>query len=263
MRPALRVKRLRGRQLVRLRSLYHTTDCPRTRTRVQMVLLSSDGYSVAEIAELTRQSTDTVRRWLKRFIAQGWRGLLEELHAGRPAAITPAAEQFLSGCLQSTPREFGISRPSWTTELLAQVVRRRLKIEVTGECIRQHLAQVDGVCRRPTWTVKYRAQAQPGNAQKKAGSQGFCSTPRAGPMSMFKMKLNSACSRPSRACGCCAASNARSARRACVHPSATSAARRIGAPVRSCVFAPRNEMPKPSAVSWRNAWPARPVGSGG
>jgi len=263
MRPALRVKRLRGRQLVRLRSLYQTTDCPRTRIRVQMVLLSSDGYSVAEIAELTRQSDDTVRRWLKRFIAQGWRGVLEQPHPGRPAAITPAAEQFLSGCLQSTPREFGISRPSWTTELLAQVVRRRLKIEVTGECIRQHLAQVDGVCRRPTWTVKHRAQAQPGYAQKKAGLQDFCSTRRAAPMSMFKMKPNSVCSRPSHACGWCAASSARSARRACARPSAMSAPPRIGVPARSCAFVLRSAMPKPSAAWWRNPWPARLVGSGG
>ena len=47
------------------------------------------------IAELTRQSDDTVQRWLKRFLADGWRGLLEEPHTGRPTAITPAVEQFL------------------------------------------------------------------------------------------------------------------------------------------------------------------------
>jgi transposase len=210
MRAPLRVTRLRGRQAARLRSLYRTTDCPRTRLRAQMIWLSSEGYSVAEIADISQQSDDTVRRWLQRFLDQGWRGLLEAPRSGRPAAISPAVEQFLAECLQGSPRDFRIARPTWTTALLAQVVRRRLKIAVTAECIRQHLAQVEGVCRRPTWTVKYRAQAQPGYAHtcpggrcqgKKAGSQGCCSTRRAGPMSTFKMKLSSACSRPSRACG--------------------------------------------------------------
>src|SRR5437899_1904098 len=100
MRPPLRITRLRGRQAARLNSLYQTTDCPRTRLRVQMVLLSSDGHSVAEIAGITRQSDDTVRHWLQRFLDHGWRGLLEAPRSGRPAVITPAAEQFLLECLR-------------------------------------------------------------------------------------------------------------------------------------------------------------------
>jgi len=262
MRPPLRVTGLRGRQAARLRSLYETTDCPRTRLRALMILLSSEGHSVAEITDIIHQSDDTVRRWLRRFLDQGWHGLLEAPRSGRPAAISPAVEQFLAECLDGSPRDFRIARPTWTTALLAQVVWRRLKIAVTAECIRQHLAQVEGVCRRPTWTVKYRAQAQPGYAQKKAGSQGFCSTRRAGPMSMFKMKLSSACSRPSRACGCCAVNSARSARPACDRPNGMSAPPPIGAPARLCAFVRRNAMPKPSAAWWRNAWPARLVASG-
>lgn len=201
MRRPLRVSGLRGRQAARLHSLYRTTDCPRTRLRAQMILLSSEGRSVAEIASITRQSDDTVRRWLRRFFEEGWRGLLEAPRAGRPAAITPAVEHFLAECLQGTPRDFRISRPTWTTALLAQVVWRRLKIKVTDECIRQHLERLEGVCRRPTWSVKHLARQRPGYAQKKAGLPGFCSTRRAGPMSMFRMKPSSVSLRPSRAWG--------------------------------------------------------------
>ena len=262
MRLPLRVQRLRGRQAVRLRRLFQTTDCPRTRLRVQMIFLSSDGCTVAEIADITRQSDDTVRYWLRRFLDQGWRGLLEAPRSGRPAAITPAVEQFLHECLEGTPRDFHISRPSWTTHLLAQVVQRRLKIKVTAECIRQHLERIDGVCRRPTWTVKHLARQKPGYAQKKAGLPGFCSLHRAERMFTFKTKLNSACFRLSRGCGCCAASNARFVRRECAHPSGMNARRRIGAQARSCGSGRRSAMLKPF-VSWsRNAWPARPNASG-
>jgi transposase len=178
MRPPLRVIGLHRRQLVRLRSLYRTTDCPRTRLRVQTVLLSSDDHSVAEIAALTRQSDDTVRRWLKRFLTNGWRGVLEAPHAGRPATITPAVEQFLAECLQCTPRDFRISRPSWTTALLVQVVRQRPIIDVADECIRQHLERLEGVCRRPTWTVKYLARQKPCYAQKRLDHTGFAASTR-------------------------------------------------------------------------------------
>jgi len=193
MRAPLCVGRLRGRQAACVQRLFQTTTCPRTRLRAQMVLLSSDGYSVAEIAGITHQSDDTVRHWLRRFLDHGWRGLLEAPRSGRPAAITPAVEQFLHECLQGTPRDFRISRPSWTTNLLAQVVRRRLKLKVTGECIRQHLERIAGVCRRPTWTVKHLARLKPGYAQKKAGLPGFCSIPRAAQMSTCRMKPSSAC----------------------------------------------------------------------
>lgn len=196
MRPSVCVTGLRGRQGARLRSLYQTTDCPRTRLRTQMILLSSEGYSVTEIAAITHQSDDTVRRWLQRFLDQGWRGLLEAPRSGRPAAITPAVEQFLAKCLRGSPRDYRLSRPTWTTALLARVVQRRLKIAVTGECVRQHLEHLAGVCRRPTWSVKHLARLKPGYAQKKAGLRDFCSARRAGPMCMFKMKLSSACFRP-------------------------------------------------------------------
>ena len=67
MRPPVQI-RVRGQQLARLRAMHEETTCPRTRLRVQMVLLSHDGYCVEEIGRITRKSDDTVRNWLHRFI---------------------------------------------------------------------------------------------------------------------------------------------------------------------------------------------------
>jgi len=173
MRPALQLKPIRGRQLSRLRQLYDQADCPRLRGRVQIVLLAQARYPLPEIARITRQSAWTIRRWLHRFETEGCAGLAEAPRSGRPPAITTGIESFLHEAVAKSPREFGYARPGWTTELLARLVRRQFKRAVTAECVRQHLAQVDGVCRRPTWTVKHRAQAEPGYVQKKAGSQGF------------------------------------------------------------------------------------------
>ncbi len=159
--------RLRGRQAARLQKLYREAQCPRTQLHVQMVLLSNDGYSVEEIAQITRKSDDTVRHWLHRFQRAGWAGLLAAPHSGRPPRITPGIEAFLRECIPQSPRAFRLKRPGWTTTLLAKLVRRIFKVRVTDECIRQHLARIEAVCRRPTWTVKHLAAQQPGYAQKK------------------------------------------------------------------------------------------------
>ena len=47
MHPPLRVQE-RGRQLAHLEQRYHQTDNPRIPLRVQMVLLSREGYSVED-----------------------------------------------------------------------------------------------------------------------------------------------------------------------------------------------------------------------
>ena len=173
MRPLVRITRVHWQQKARLQQLYHGTDCPRTRVRVQMVLLSLAGYGAPEIAQISRQSDDTVRRWLQRFLDQGCIGLLEGIHPGRPADITPAIENFLLACLKRSPRDLGFLRPTWTTALLASAVKAKFKVAVSDECVRQHFQRLDIVCRRPTWTVKHLAEERPGYAQKKAQLQGF------------------------------------------------------------------------------------------
>lgn len=158
---------VRGHQLARLRVMYEETTCPRTRQRVQMILLSHDGYSIEEIAGITRKSDDTVRYWLYRFQEGGCSGLLEAPHSGRPPEITASIETFLHECVPQSPRDFKLNRPGWTTVLLVKLVKRRFQLSVSDECIRQHLKHVNAVCRRPTWTVKHLAQQQTGYAQKK------------------------------------------------------------------------------------------------
>lgn len=173
MRPPLQLKPIRGQQLRCLHRLYDAAPCPRLRRRAQMVLLAQAGYPVAEIARITRQSPHTVRRWLHRFQRRGCAGLREAPHPGRLPTITPAIELFLRDCVLQSSHAFGVARPTWTTALLAKLVKRRFKRDVSAECVRQHLHRVDAVCRRPTWTVQHLARQQPGYAQKKARFPGY------------------------------------------------------------------------------------------
>lgn len=67
-----------------LRKLYRQTDQADLRTRCQMILLSSEGYSVAEIARLTFFEEDSVLYWFDRYEAEQLKGLEDRPRSGRP-----------------------------------------------------------------------------------------------------------------------------------------------------------------------------------
>src|SRR5512136_1750168 len=75
----LQVPPLTKEQLAELEELYHKTKTPRYRTRAQIVLLSAEkSLKAEEIAQIVRESHLTVLRWLKRYLAEGIEGLMDE-----------------------------------------------------------------------------------------------------------------------------------------------------------------------------------------
>lgn len=68
------VPSLSEEQILELEQLYRKTEVPGVRTRAQMVLLSAEKKLTAdEIADIVRESSVTVLRWLHRYIADGTR----------------------------------------------------------------------------------------------------------------------------------------------------------------------------------------------
>ena len=81
----LYVSPLSEEQKAELEQLYRKTEVPRVRTRAQMVLLSSEkGLIADEIAEIVRESSVTVLRWLHRYLSEGVEGLKDEPRWGIP-----------------------------------------------------------------------------------------------------------------------------------------------------------------------------------
>jgi len=84
MRPNRYVRELRAEEQMALRELYRHTDQPDVRTRCQMILLSAQGYTVAQIAELTFFDQDSVLYWFDRYEAENLKGLQDRPQSGRP-----------------------------------------------------------------------------------------------------------------------------------------------------------------------------------
>jgi len=78
------IRTLTETEKLALRKLYRLTDKADLRTRCQMILLSAEGYSVAEIARLTFFEEDSVLYWFDRYEAENLTGLEDRPRSGRP-----------------------------------------------------------------------------------------------------------------------------------------------------------------------------------
>ena len=150
----LYVASLSEEQRVELDELYRKTDVPRVRTRAQMVLLSAEKkLKVAEIADIVRESSVTVLRWLHRYIAEGMQGLMDAPRAGRSSILTDEFRKRLLEVVRRRPRSLELEFSMWTLQRLADFMAEDTGIRVSTETIRRALAKEDIVFSRPQHTI--------------------------------------------------------------------------------------------------------------
>ncbi len=128
-----------------LRRRYEETTDAETRTRYQMLLLSLRGQTSSQIAHNVLRSQDTVVRVLKRFLTGGLDAVPRRTAPGRERTVTAAWEAELLRVIELDPHEVGQDTANWTTERLA-------------DYLRVYLHAHDYVCKRPTWTLRRKAE---------------------------------------------------------------------------------------------------------
>jgi len=150
----LYVSSLSDEQKVELDELYRKTEVPRVRTRAQMVLLSAEKkLKVDEIADIVRESSVTVLRWLHRYMAEGIQGLLDAPRAGRSSILTYEFRKRLLEVVRRRPRSLGLDFSMWTLQRLADFMAEDTGIRVSTETLRRALAKEDIVFSRPQHTI--------------------------------------------------------------------------------------------------------------
>jgi transposase len=153
MKP-IEIPALDPQQLAALEDLYHATRNARLRTRAQMVLLAAERrMTPAEIAKLVRASEETVRRWLKRYLAEGVEGLRDVPHPGAPRKVTAEYRELLVHVVRRRPRSLGLPFSLWTLRRLADYMAERTGIRVEYETVRLHLKAAGIVLSRPQHTI--------------------------------------------------------------------------------------------------------------
>jgi transposase len=150
----LYVSALSEEQKVELAELYRKTEVPRVRTRAQMVLLSAEKkLKVDEIADIVRESSVTVLRWLHRYMAEGIQGLMDAPRAGRSSILTDEFRKRLLEVVRRRPRSLELEFSMWTLQRLADFMAEDTGIRVSTETLRRALAKEDIVFSRPQHTI--------------------------------------------------------------------------------------------------------------
>jgi transposase len=148
------VPSLTEEQILELEQLYRKTEVPRVRTRAQMVLLSAEKKLTAdEIADIVRESSVTVLRWLHRYIAEGIQGLLDAPRSGRSSILTNEFRQRLLEVVRRRPRSQELEFSMWTLQRLADFMAEDTGTRASTETIRRALAKEDIVFSRPQHTI--------------------------------------------------------------------------------------------------------------
>jgi transposase len=153
MKP-IEITDLSAERLTELADLYRTTRSTRLRTRAQMVLLAAEQHLTASaIAAIVRESDETVRRWLKRYQAEGVDGLRDQHRGGRPATVTDAYREQLLYAVHRHPRSLGQPYSLWTLQRLADYLAEQTGIRVGYETVRLYLKAAEIVLSRPQHTI--------------------------------------------------------------------------------------------------------------
>ena len=150
MRTPLQLPELTSEALAELATLYRTTRNVRLRTRAQMILLAAEQHLTAPaIAQIVRIDEETVRRWLKRYQAEGLAGLADVPGGGAPAKVTESYQTLLEQSVRQRPRSLGQPYSLWTLQRLADYLAEQTGIRVGLETVRLHLKKAGIVMSRP------------------------------------------------------------------------------------------------------------------
>ena len=177
MRQPLEIPVPTAEELERLATLYRTTREARLRTRAQIVLLAGEQRLAAPaIARIVREDEQTVRRWLKRWLAEGIAGLQDRPMPGGPAKITDAYRAQLLATVRRRPRSLGQPYSLWTLQRLADYLAESTGLRLSYETVRVALKAGGIALSRPQHTV---TSPDPEYQVKKGGRAGP-RQPRAG-----------------------------------------------------------------------------------
>jgi transposase len=133
-----------------LRQLAHRAGlAPSSRDRLEMVRLSDAGWSVPRLARHFGQHEQTVRRWIKAFLAGGFAALPNKPRGGKASALT-------APMLEGVRAELAPGARTWTAAQLADWVAATHGVRLSADRLRRHLKRARIAWQRTSRTLRHK-----------------------------------------------------------------------------------------------------------
>jgi transposase len=151
------------RQLLAFRQQAQTDKAPRVALRLQAILLSADGHTPPDIAQLLHVHRSRAHQWVRHWLDYGLEGIKEGHRSGRPRQLTDAQRRQLHDIIERGPVAYGLNTGLWTSKVVAEVIREEYGVDYHPGHVRKLLYQAGCSVQRPTTRL---VQADP-RAQRK------------------------------------------------------------------------------------------------
>lgn len=171
MRTPLHLRPLSEEETRVIGKLIHSqTASVRLVERAKIIHLASQGRTIPQIMSELDLSSNTVRKWFKRFEQQGLSGLEDEPRKGAPSRYTPENKALVVQMARTRPNELGLPYQSWTFERLATYLHEERGLQMKKTRIFEIL-QEEGLRwrKQETW---FGERLDPEFAEKRGPSSG-------------------------------------------------------------------------------------------
>ncbi len=140
------------RQELRRRTHQHSL-APSTRDRLEMIRLSDAGWSIPKIAHHLGQHAQTVRAWIKVFLARGFDALPNKPRGGKQSALTPAV-------LEVVRAELAKGQRTWTAAQLVVWLAEQYGVRLSPGRLRIHLKRAKLSWQRTSRSLKHKQKPE-------------------------------------------------------------------------------------------------------
>lgn len=151
---AIRLPPQSTEQIEALDELYRKSKDGRLRQRAHIILLAAEqGMVTPQIAAIVRLNEESVRKWLKRYQAEGIEGLKGNPRPGMEPTVTEEYRTKLVNAVRRRPRSLGLHFSMWTLQRLADYLAEETGLRVSYETVCRYLAREGIVMSRPQHKV--------------------------------------------------------------------------------------------------------------
>ena len=130
-----------------------TGIAPSTRDRLEMVRLSDAGWSVPPIARHLGAHEQTVRAWIKAFLAKGFDALTNKPRGGDQSAVTPTM-------LEAACAEVAKGRRTWSAREIADWIAEQYGVRISPGRMRVHLKRAKLSYQRTSRSLRHKQQPE-------------------------------------------------------------------------------------------------------
>lgn len=107
---------------------------------------------IHEVARIFNVPQRTVFEWLAWFRAEGWDGLNEKKRSGRPRKLSGEKIKWVYDCITlGNPQQFNFEFCLWTLKVLRELIRSRLKVDISTSSLSRLLRKLGLSAQRPVY----------------------------------------------------------------------------------------------------------------